>query len=191
MSSPWNDLLPKSLEINGREYEIRSDYRAMLDIMIACDDPELDDYERADAVLTIFYPAFSEMPPEDYQEAINKCFWFMNGGKEGKKETKRKPRLVDWEKDFPLIVAPVNRIVGQEIRAVEYMHWWTFLAAFNEVGECLWQQVVKIRSYKAKGKPLDKSDKAWYNENKDLVDLPTRKATTDVTGMSLSEYLNL
>ena len=48
--------LPASVEINGNDYEIRSDYRAILDILEAINDPELTDSDRAEAVLRIFYP---------------------------------------------------------------------------------------------------------------------------------------
>lgn len=191
MSGLWGDLLPTDVEVNGARYAIRSDYRAIRDIMLACEDADLSDYERAEAVLTIFYPDLETIPPEDYQEAINRCFWFMNGGKAEKPDKKERPKLVDWEQDFSLIVAPVNKIIGTEIRALEYLHWWTFLAAFNEIGECTWRQVVKIRNYKAKNKPLDKSDRAWYEENRDLVDFarkqPTQAATSVAEWFGISE----
>ena len=76
------------------------------------------------------YPGFADMPPEHYQEAIRQCFWFINCGNEEENRQKA-PRLVDWEQDFPYIVAPVNRVCGQEIRAVPYMHWWTFGATIT------------------------------------------------------------
>ena len=45
--------LPTSLEVRGTEYEIRSDYRAALDICAALSDPELDNQEKALAALII------------------------------------------------------------------------------------------------------------------------------------------
>lgn len=176
MSNPWRELLPTSVEVSGKIYEIRSDYRAALDICVALSDPELSDQDRGVVVLDIFYPDFSNMPVEDYNEAIQKCFWFINCGAE---ETQQKaPRLVDWEKDFPYIVAPINRVLGQEIRAIPYdmetntggLHWWTFIGAYNEIGDCLFAQIIRIRSMKARGKKLDKSDQEWYRQNRHLVD---------------------
>ena len=43
MSSPWNQYLPTSVNVSGKEYNIRSDYRAILDICTALNDPELSD----------------------------------------------------------------------------------------------------------------------------------------------------
>lgn len=168
-TSPWKELLPTSIEVGGAEYEIRSDYRAVLDICSALSDVELEEHEKVLVVLDIFYPAFREMPPEHCQEAIEKCLSFVNCDEE---EHDSKPvKLMDWEQDFKYIVAPINRVIGTEIRTVEYMHWWTFLAAYYEIGDCLFAQIVRIRKMKSKGKPLDKSDQAWYRENRKLVDM--------------------
>lgn len=173
MSAPWRELLPTKLDVCGTEYEIRSDYRVALDICAALSDPELDNQDKALAALDILYPGFDDMPPEHYQEAVQRCYWFINGGSD---ETPRRksPRLVDWEQDFQYIVAPINRVSGQEIRALEYMHWWTFLAAFYEIGDCTFAQIVRIRNLKAKGKKLDKADQEWYRQNRHLVDFKTK-----------------
>ena len=164
--------LPKSLTICGSEYEIRSDYRAVLDICIALSDAELNDQEKALVALDIMYPAFASMPPEHYQEAVRQCFWFINCGADDD-PTHKAPKLVDWEHDFMHIVAPVNRVVGQEIRAVPYLHWWSFISAYYEIGDCTFAQIVRIRDKKARGKPLDKADQEWYRRNRNLVDIPT------------------
>lgn len=175
MPTPWRELLPTSVDVGGAEYEIRSDYRAILDICTALSDPELDERERAAVALTIFYPGLDAMPQEHYEDALKQCLRFINGGCE---ETPGKaPRLVDWEQDFQYIVAPINRVTGQEVRAVEYMHWWTFLAAFYEIGECTFAQIVRVRDRLASGKPLDKTDRGWYQHNRQLVDFK-RKYTS-------------
>lgn len=111
--------LPTSVEIGGVPYEIRSDYRPILDICIALADTELNDQERAEVALTIFYPNFDEIPVDCYEEAIKKCYWFIGCGEDEDTE-KKSPRLVDWEQDFKLIVSPVNRVLGREIRDIPY-----------------------------------------------------------------------
>lgn len=162
--------LPKSLEVGGRTYAIRSDYRAVLDICAALSDPDLDDQEKAYVALYILYPDFDEMPSSHYQEALNKCFWFLNCGSE-ETNTRKAPKLVDWEQDFQYIVAPINRVVGTEIRAVDYLHWWSFISAYYEIGDCTFAQIVRIRDKKAKGKKLDKSEQEWYKNNRHMVDM--------------------
>ena len=164
--------LPQSLTVCGSEYEIRSDYRAVLDICTALSDPELSDQEKAMILLDVFYPGFCEMPQAHYQEAIQKCFWFINCGDE--QQTKKAPKLMDWEQDFAYIVAPINRVIGQEIRAIPYLHWWSFISAYYEIGDCLFAQIVSIRNKKARGKKLDKWEQEFYQNNRALVDLKQR-----------------
>lgn len=165
-------LLPTSVEVCGTAYEIRSDYRAVLDICTALNDPELTNEDKAIVSMYIFYPSFCDMPHEHYQEAIKKCFWFISCGNEDD-HNRHEPRLVDWEQDFQYIVAPINRVMGTEIRSVEYMHWWTFVSAYYEIGDCTFAQIVRIRNKKIRGKPLDKQEKEWYRQNRYLVDFKT------------------
>ena len=177
MSAPWRALLPDSVDVCGVEYESRSDYRVVLDICAALSDEELDEQEKAIVVLDIFYPAFAGMPHEHYQEALGQCFGFMNCG--ACEQGKTSPKLVDWEQDFRYIVAPINRVTGAEIRALKYMHWWTFIAAYYEIGECLFAQIVRIRDRLAKGKLLDKNDREWYRNNRELVDFKHKYSEAD------------
>lgn len=165
--------LPKRLEIAGTEYDIRWDFRAILDICAALSDADLDDAERALAALMIFYPDWNEIPPAATEEALRRCFWFINGGQD---EPENKPRrqLMSWDQDWPLIVAPVSRVLGRDVRGME-LHWWSFLAAYLEIGgDCTFAQVVAIRSKKSKGKTLSKEERAWYRENHELVDFKTQ-----------------
>lgn len=174
--------LPTSVEVNGHEYAIRSDYRAILDIIKALTDPELKDEEKAQVVMGIFY--LDDIPLEEWEEAIKKCFWFVDCGEETKNRATRK--LMDWEQDFKNIVAPINRVLGTEIRALEYLHWWTFVSAYYEMGDCLFAQIVRIRQMKAKGKPLDKFDKEWYRDHRDLVDL--KRTYTEAEDALLAQW---
>lgn len=164
--------LPTTVTVNDTEYEIRSDYRAVLDILTALSDKDCSEEEKAFISLDIFYPGFEEMPPCDYHEALNQCFRFIDRGQEIRPK-KKEPVLMDWTQDFDLIIAPVNRIAGREIRAEKYVHWWTFLSWYAEIGDCLFAQVVRIRDKKAHGKALDKQDREFYRRNREIVDLKT------------------
>lgn len=160
--------LPTSVEVCGERYPIRSDYRAVLDICAALSDPTLDGQEKTVIALGIFYPDIDAMPKEHYQEAGEKCTWFIDCGDEH--QNRPAPQLMDWEQDFKYIVAPVNRVLGREVRAVEYLHWWSFISAYYEIGDCLFAQIVRVRDRLARGKKLDQSDREWYRQNRHLVD---------------------
>lgn len=164
--------LPTSVEVCGVSYPIRSDYRAALDICAALADPELDGKDKAFVALTIFYPNIDDIPEDGLQEALEQCLWFINCGAE-KEQTRKSPKLMDWEQDFQYIVSPINRVIGREIRSMEYLHWWTFVSAYYELGDCLFAQIIRIRDLKARGKTLDKADREWYRKNRQMVDLRT------------------
>jgi len=164
-----NYELPTSVELDGKKYRIRSDYRAVLDICAALTDPDLDNAGKAEVVITVFYE--DKVPARLYREAIEACFRFISLGRDEK--PKNAPKLMDWEQDFQFIVAPVNRVIGAEIRALAYLHWWTFIGAYLEIGDCTFAQIVRIRELKAKGKRLDKTDREWYREHRDIVDIKT------------------
>lgn len=171
--------LPKAFVIGGKEYAIRYDYRPILDICAALEDPELDQREKAIVACTIFYPDIDSIPAEHIREAIEKCYWFVGGGEENKGP--RGPTLVSWEKDVKHIIAPINRVVGTDIREIPEgdLHWWTFLAAYMEIGDCVFAQIVRIRSLLAKGKKLDKHDREWYRQNAHLVNIPVKLSQSE------------
>ena len=171
--------LPVSVDVNGHAYEIRSDYRAILDILEAINDPELTTSERAEAVLRIFYPQFEEMPQRDYERAIDRCIWFINCGNEEERPENKSERLMDWQQDFSLIVAPVNRVLGKEIRSLDYLHWWTFIGAYQEIGDCTFAQIVNIRQKKARCKKLNKDEQEYYKKNRNLIDLKRQYTSHD------------
>ena len=174
--------LPKTVEIDGKNYKIRSDYRAILDIISALEDPELTDQEKGIVCLEIFY----EKVPDNVKEALEKCFDFISLGK--KEDGKHKPKLVDWDQDFDMIIAPINRVAGREIRNDDYLHWWTFIGLYNEIGDCLFAQVVGIRDKKARHKKLDDAEKEFARRNADLINIKTHY--TDAENALLEAWAN-
>lgn len=161
-------FLPKSVYIDDTEYKIRNDgdYGVVLDVISAINNSKLSDYERAYCALYIFYKEI----PDNRNAAIREMLKFINCGKdEDKKEST--PQLVDWEKDFPLMTSPINKVLGYDIREKDYVHWWTFISGYMEIGECLFSTVVTIRKKKLTGKPLDKSEQEFYSKNFELVNI--------------------
>ena len=176
----WN--LPTSLNVGGGNYKIRTDYRVILDILTAMNDPDIFEpgmteeekqLERALTMLQIFYIDFDTMPSSDWQEASEKACEFIDCGI--KDNGKQKPRLIDWEQDAPVIVPAVNKVCGKDVRSVKYMHWWTFFGYYMEIGECTLATIVSIRDKKRRGKKLEKWEQEFYRNNKHLVDLKARR----------------
>lgn len=77
---------------------------------------------------------------------------------------------MNWEHDFPMLVSPINKSLGFEIRSVEYLHWWTFIGGYMEIGECQFSTVVGIRKKLRRGVALDKWEREFYEANRSKVD---------------------
>lgn len=173
--------LPTSLEVGGKEYKIRTDYRAILDILSAMNDPEIfepgmtEDEEKAEQVMTmlqILYIDFDTMPPANWQEAAKKACDFIDCGIKG--DDKPKPRTMDWEQDAPIIAPEVSKIAGRDIRIGE-THWWEFFGYYMGIGEGVFNTIVSIREKKRKGKKLEKWEQEYYRSNKALIDLRIKR----------------
>lgn len=190
MSSAWE--FPTSLNIGGVDYGIRTDYRAVLDLLTALNDPDLTDedpgitaYMQSQVILQIMFPKYEDIPAEHVQEALDKVSEFIDMGIS---DDTRKPKTMDWEQDAPIIIPAVNKVLQCEIRAQKYMHWWTFLGAYMEIGESLFSNVVHIRQKKAKGKKLEKWELDFYKENKYLIDFRQKTQRSEEEKEMLRDY---
>lgn len=173
--------LPTSLEVGGKEYAIRTDYRVILDILAAMNDPEIfepgmtEDEKKIEQTMTmlqILYIDFDSIPPKYYQEAAEKAVDFIDCGING--DDKPKPRTMDWEQDAPIIAPEVSKVAGRDIRVGE-THWWEFFGYYLGIGEGVFNTIVSIREKRRKGKKLEKWEKEFYQNNKSLIDLKSKK----------------
>lgn len=174
--------LPQSAVIGGIKYKINSDFRDVLEIIKYLTDVRKSEYSRWMIALALFYE--EEIPAEHQEEAAKFLSDFISYGVP---EDKPGPKLVDWDQDASLIVADVNKVAGKEIRAEEYLHWWTFLSYFYGVGEGQLSTVVGIRSKRAKGKKLDKWEQEYYRDNRKKVDFQTPDTPEKA---EIKEYFN-
>ena len=63
---------------------------------------------------------------------------------------------MDWEQDERILFPAINSAAGKEVRALDYLHWWTFMGYFMEIRESTYAQVLQLRQKRAKGKKLEK-----------------------------------
>lgn len=163
--------LPTTLEVCGKSYPVRSDYRNVLQIISAYNDKELSDKEKAFVCIRRLYERPDEIPQtkESYTEALREATRFIECRQSADKPG---PRVVNWEKDEQLIFPAINKVAGMEVRLVPYMHWWTFLGYFQSIDrEDLWGFVLTLRQKKAKRKKLEKHEKEFWTANRDLCSL--------------------
>jgi hypothetical protein len=177
--------LPLSVEIDGENHAIRNecDYRVVLDVISALNDEELEMENRAQCALVIFYEDVSKIT--DLKKAITEMYKIINLGENPEDHKEEKPRIMDWEQDFNQIAPPVSRVLGYSVRdAKRYTHWYDFVGAYMEIGECSFATIISIRNKRMRGKKLEKWEEEFYRENKEVVDLKMKLTTDD------EEFLN-
>ena len=175
--------LPTRVAAGDKSYSVRSDFRVILEIFVMFDDPDISDADKTEALLRMFY---AERPP-DAEAALRAFTDFVDPrraasplGRHGSQSKKSSGRLIDWQQDFDLMVAPINHILGFECRAAEYLHWRTFLSAYLEIPpESVFARVLRIREKLSTGKKLEKNERSWYRKNMELVSLKPKFSTEE------------
>lgn len=164
--------LPHVLQIDGRDRPVNTDYRDILNILAAFNDPDIGQEQKAHILLfNLFEDDYRQF--EDAADAYKKAVWFIDGGREFF-NWRPSIKIMDWEQDFPIIIPPINRIAGTEIRELKYLHWWTFLSYYMEIGDCTFANVVRLREKLRKNQKIEKYEQDFLRNNRDMVMLKDR-----------------
>jgi len=163
--------IPTTIEINGKEFPIRckGDYRMVLDCFSCLNDTELSEQERNYACLIIFYEDFDDimdfakLDKDTINALVKEMYAFFECNENPMHQMPYK--TIDWDKDSQMISSAVNKVAQTEVRAIEYLHWWTFLGYFSEVGESVLSTVVGIRDKIKRNKKLEKHEKEFKARN--------------------------
>ena len=160
--------LPVKVKLGEQVYHLHTDYRDILEIFSYLEDPDLPEAVRWQIALALFYE--EPIPPQQHQAALDYLAAFLCCGRTDRPG----PRLMDWNHDAPAILAGVNRVAGQEIRALPYVHWWSFLSWFHAMEPGQLSTLVSIRQQLRRGKPLEPWQQEFYRANPQAVALPER-----------------
>lgn len=162
--------IPTSVTVDGKEYKIRNDgdFRTILDCFKALSDVDLTANERLMAALIIFYNDFEsiyDLENESHlEELVSEMYKFFNCNSEIN-GTKSPHKLIDWEMDSQLICSAINKVANMEIRAQEYIHWWTFMGYYTAIGDSPISTIINIRDKIVRGKKLEKHEREYRMNN--------------------------
>ena len=181
--------LPKTLNIEGEDREINSDFRPCFGIMQVFERGDLTGAEKLIAMVEILFR--DDVPPELLDEAINKAWWFLDCGKFTEhKQAYEHGKLYSWEQDEAFIISAVDRTTGISCRSIEYLHWWDFMAALMECKECTFSTLIHQRKLRRQGKQ-NKWDKEWWAENRSIAELKNKITLTQEEQTKLNEFNKL
>ena len=125
--------LPEVLSVGDEDYPIRTDYRNVLQVFEAFQDPDLQPEEKWIVAIYLLFEDFS--CADDVLQAVQDGFdlgksmkeisWFISAG-HPEREVSELPTY-NWKQDEQIIFSAVNKVAGKETRELDYLHWWTFL----------------------------------------------------------------
>lgn len=165
--------LPVTVTIDDIEYPIRNngDYRMVLDCFIVLQDIEIEsETERILTALLIFYEDLDVdsvllLSEDDIKARLKAMYDFFDCGQDMSNAPKNTRKLMDWKQDEMLVISAINNVAHTEVRAEEYIHWWTFMGYYMSIGESAFATVVSIRNKILTNKKLEKHEKEFRAEN--------------------------
>lgn len=161
--------LPVSLCVAGEQLDIDADYRTAIQILIAFGDPDASTAEQTRFMVETLYRHPEEI--RDLEEAVKQAGWFLNCGQPEDNMAIPHSKVYDWEQDEQIMLSAVNHVAGQEVRSLPFLHFWTFMGYLNEIGDCLFTQVIGIRQKINNGEKLEKHERAFRRTHPGMVNL--------------------
>jgi len=174
------DLLPKSVEVGGAEYEINFDFRTSILFEMMIQDDELSDEEKILKTLELYYPVIPKNIDRNTNEAIDKALWFYRGGRDIKNQSSqtgggKSEKIYSFEYDDEYIYSAFLDQYKVDLQDVEDLHWWKFKAMFKALKED--NEIVKIMGYRAMtiDNKMSKEQKEYYRKMKKVYEIPKSK----------------
>lgn len=172
---------PDQAEVNGRRYEIRTNFRISILFELMMQDDSLDPKAKARKGLELYYPVV----PDDVSAAVDTLLWFYRCGRDETTQQKRmaarrgKNQIYSFEHDAGLIYAAFLLAYNIDLQDIRYMHWWRFRFLFNSLPrDCEFVRAMEYRSIDISDS-MSKEQKDFYKKMKRLYALPLSKAEDD------------
>ena len=182
--------LPDTVEVEGEQIPIYTDWRVWIDVWRVVDNPNINQQKKAIALLALVYPRTGESPTpfdkalEHSEVAIEAAILFLGRKRKGDEErpkTRREKRLaekhlVDWDWDAERLVADFEREYRIDLTHPDTsLHWWRFMALFSGLSDTSQiMEAISTRAQDLNDRKLSKDQKKALRERKIAVMLPAR-----------------
>ena len=129
---------PSSVEVNGEDIPIVTDFREYVKLMDMLKDDSLNSVEK-----TCLLSQYFLVPPNDFSEAMNALTDFVimkdrlveEAATTENEEAEEKKELYSFEYDYPFIFSAFLSEYGINIRTISHMHWWEFKLLFDGLSD--------------------------------------------------------
>lgn len=185
------DVLPETVEIDGAEYRINSDFRISILFELLMQDDEVGKRQKLIQGLKLYYPEI----PQNMTEAVDKMIWFYRCGKETESGghgsgSGRAKQIYSFEHDDDYIYAAFLEQYGIDLQDVEELHWWKFRALFRGLSEDTeFVKIMGYRSVKITSK-MSKEQREFYKKMQSIHALPITDAERKADELLTEALLN-
>ena len=183
------DVLPETVEIDGVEYQINSDFRISILFELLMQDDEVGKRQKLMSGLRLYYPVV----PQNLTEAVDKMIWFYRCGREAEEDRPgksggRAKQVYSFQYDDDYIYAAFLEQYGIDLQDVEDLHWWKFRALFKGLREDT--EIVKIMGYRSIEitSKMPKEQSEFYKKMQSVHALPIPDAEKEANDL-LTEAL--
>lgn len=159
------DLLPSTVEIDGTEYEINTDFRISVLFSLLMEDDELTEEQKVLQAVNLYYPVV----PNNIGKAIEQIKWFYSCGKSdkpigNKKRKTNSKKVFDFEVDANYIYSAFMSQYNIDLQDIGQLHWWKFKALLEGLKED--NKLSKIIEYRSMdlSKIKDKEQRKFYKD---------------------------
>lgn len=185
------DILPETVDIDGIEYRINSDFRISILFELLMQDDELGKRQKLVQGLQLYYPEI----PHNVTMAVDKMIWFYRCGKETGSGghgsgSGRAKQIYSFEYDDDYIYAAFLEQYGIDLQDIEELHWWKFRALFRGLSEDT--EFVKIMGYRSvkTTSNMSKEQREFYKKMQSIHALPITDAERKADELLTEALLN-
>lgn len=185
------DILPETVDIDGIEYRINSDFRISILFELLMQDDELGKRQKLVQGLQLYYPEI----PHNVTMAVDKMIWFYRCGKETGNGghgsgSGRAKQIYSFEYDDDYIYAAFLEQYGIDLQDIEELHWWKFRALFRGLSEDT--EFVKIMGYRSVKitSEMSKEQREFYKKMQSIHALPITDAERKADELLTEALLN-
>lgn len=185
------DVLPETVEIDGAEYRINSDFRISILFELLMQDDEVGKRQKLVQGLQLYYPEI----PHNVTMAVDKMIWFYRCGKETESGSHgsgsgRAKQIYSFEHDDDYIYAAFLEQYGIDLQDIEELHWWKFRALFRGLSEDTeFVKIMGYRSVKITSK-MSKEQREFYKKMQSIHALPITDAERKADELLTEALLN-
>ena len=178
------DVLPNTIDVNGRKVAINTDFRAWIkyeEIMLKED--EKAQSQVLEAIDACLVEDFTMTNLDELEVLFDGFLWFYSLGKKTdginkiKEEDEKEPEFTNssliysFEHDRAYIYSAFMECYNINLFTAK-LHWWEFKALFEGLNQkCLFSRIMSFRSMKITSK-MSKDEKKYYRTMKKIYALP-------------------